>query len=199
MTLVELTVAMALMSIVLTLLALVFNNSLSVDRVVTTRVNSTAGARTAMESMTRHLRVAVTPNASTPAFVTGTATGVSFYASWVPDRAASPSPTPPVPTLFAYALDPTSHCLKEYSTPPSGSGTPPTYTWPASGTNGRCIAFGVVAVAFSYFPTGSSTAATANLASVSSVGISLTVASSAADTHPVNLVSRVSMSNLQSS
>ncbi len=199
MTLVELLVGMVLMSIVLSLLALAFNGDLKTTKVVNNRVNSTADARLAMEAITRHLRVGVTPAGMSNPFVSGKTTGtsVSFYSSWVTAREAAPAATATVPTRYTYALDPArNNCLAEWVTPAVVSGT--STTWPFTDGSRHCIANGVVTVAFSYYDTGTSISTISDLTLVDSVGVTLTVAASSSDTYPITLTDRVTLPNLGS-
>ena len=82
--LVELVVAMAVGSVLLLALGTVLAGTLRGSVSATQRVTSSAELRTALDTMSRRLRVAVVPIGQPTAFTTATSTSVSFYANLVP-------------------------------------------------------------------------------------------------------------------
>ena len=182
----ELLVAMALTSILLAALAGIFTSNLRTTSRISAKVTATADARLAVDTMSRRLRVAVAPDATQAAFTTTDPRSVTFYASLVGAAAGGVTTraVDPKPTKVEYSVVPATYsgqattCLREVLTPAVGSAAP--YTYPASGSTTRCLAYGTLnadgAPLFTYFQSGSGTAPAASRDDVRSVGASLSIA-----------------------
>ena len=105
----ELLVSMAIFGVVIAAIAAVFANSIETVRFVSTKTATTADARTAMEAMTRSLRVAIAPTGHASAIVEADADHIVFYSSL--KRATNQ--TAERATRMTYAYDPSTHCLTE--------------------------------------------------------------------------------------
>ncbi|WP_380175596.1 type II secretion system protein J [Kineococcus sp. DHX-1] len=151
LTLVETLITAALTGVVLLIVSTMTISALRTVRGVRGTTNSTADARTASQAVTKALRVAVTPDDTTPAFAQATARSVSFYSSMLRGSDVG-NVALPIPTLVSYTVDTSRNCLLETKTP-GVSGTPP--TWPASGTASTCLARGTINIdgtpIFAYF------------------------------------------------
>lgn len=186
MTLVELTVAMVLGAIALTLMSSMFVASLRHNRTVTAKTTATADARIALEGLTRDLRVAVPLSASVPAMVLAGPRRVTFYAA----RGASSATTDPLPSKVDYSVDTTKHCLRRTITPATRAANG-ALSWPAASAVSTCLARGDInndgSAIFTYYPRTttatptpaafafvSGQVATANLGSIAGVSIALT-------------------------
>lgn len=178
-TLVELLVVMVLTTVVLAAVGTVFVSTTRGVRETQVRTSTQADARTAMEAMSRSLRVAVAPprgaptgpSSSTPVagpFTSASPTSVTFYANLqrtaVSFATSGPTTAPVVranlqaPWLITFAYDSTRSCVTETRTPAvvntgSNASTVP-YTWPASSSTTKCLARTTTPPSFSYFTSG---------------------------------------------
>lgn len=162
LTLVELLVAMALTSVVLAGLGLVFASTLRTTSKITVRSDTTFDAREAVDAMSRRVRVAYPAVAGAPAFKTATPQEMSFYASingGATGISAAPSVNP-APTLVTYRLADVNHdgratkCLQETLVTARGDGASFNFSPPAA-TRSTCLAYGEIRVGpgspFRYF------------------------------------------------
>jgi prepilin-type N-terminal cleavage/methylation domain-containing protein len=191
--LVELSVAMMIAGILLSATAAAFMGAMRTVRSVNASTSSVADARTAMEAVTRTLRVAYKPAGQPSAVVSAGPTSIRFWA--LLNRTGAPTLTDPPPTLVDYAY--TGGCLTETQTV---GGTP----------RAKCLVRTTVAPTFTYFSSGAATVAGApvaplpatppDLTVVRSVQVSLTVRTPnnpAATALPV--VTRVTLQNVRGS
>lgn len=148
--LIELIIVMALLSLVMTLVATVFISSLREGQTVSAKTTSTADARIAMEALSRDLRVAISPDGTSPAISTAEPRRVTYYAA----LGASSATTDPLPSLVDFGIDTTARCLRRSITPAVLVGS--TLTWPAAGTVSTCVARGDINATggplFTYLP-----------------------------------------------
>jgi hypothetical protein len=208
-TLVEVSVTMVLGALVLTLIGSLFMSSLRQNRTVTARTMATADARIALEGLTRDLRVAIAPNASTPAMIFAGPRQVTFYAS----RGPSTATTDPRPSKVDYQIDTGAACLRRTITTAAVAGNG-TVSWPAANARSTCLARGVFnagsAQLFTYwpwsktgtpaptaFPMSGGQVSAASLDDIASVQITLTNADTANPAvKPVRLTDQVSLMNV---
>jgi hypothetical protein len=206
---IELTVAMALGGLVLACLGTVVLSLSRGTRTLTTTTSSAADLRVALEGVSRLLRVAYRPAGEPSAVVSASSTSVSFYA--LVDRTAGTNPPPPV--LVNYTYDPTTKCLRESRTAgralsavgPGGS----LYAWDATPTS-TCILRTSQSPSFDYYATGALTSTsgdpvpitvpTGGLSlrdrqSVESLTVTLGVGTQA-DVAPVTARTRVTLQNV---
>lgn len=181
----EVLVAMALTSILLAALAGVFLSDLRTTSRISAKVTATADARLAADTMSRRLRVAVAPDASSAAFETTDPRSVTFYASLVGAAAGGVTTREidPKPTRVEYTVVDTTFsgedttCLREVLTPAAGSAAP--YSFPSTGATSRCLAYGVIngdgADLLTYYQSGSGMASAVTRDDVRSVRVSLAV------------------------
>lgn len=156
--LVELLVAMALGSILLIALGTTFAGSLRTTSRATTQVSNTAEMRLGLDTVARHLRLAVSPSSASatlklPSFEAATPTSVRFYASLTTPG----SDADPAPTLVEYSV--TGTCLQEARTRPVVTATGAwSWTDPAAVRTTTCLVRGAVTgdggALFSYFGAG---------------------------------------------
>jgi type II secretory pathway component PulJ len=153
LSLVELAVAMFIASILLGGVATVFIGTLRASRTVNVKTSTGADARLASEAMSRTLKVATAPYGENSAFVSATATDMSFYA--LLNRTGSASAAEPVATLVTYAWSSAANCLYESQTPGLAISSPasggPYFTWPASARKSKCLLRTTSAPSFSYY------------------------------------------------
>ena len=196
--LVELVVAMAVGSILLTAVATVFIGTLRAVRTTTVKTATAADTRLGVEAMTRTLRVAVQPAGTDAAIVSASPTAVSFYT--LINRTGAT--TQPAPTLVEYGWDGT--CVTEAQTPPRTLTSPPAagpfYAWD-TGRASKCLFRTSVAPAFTYYADGATTTAltlgTDPLSDIQSVQIALTARDAAnADVAGVTSTVRVTLRNV---
>ena len=191
--LVELSVAMMIGAILLAATAAAFIGAMRTVRSVNASTSSVADARTAMEAVTRSLRVAYKPAGQPSAVVSAGPTGVRFWA--LLNRTGAPTLTDPPPTLVSYAY--TGGCLTETQAV-------------GATTRTKCLVRTTVAPTFTYFSTGAATVAGApaaplpatppDLTAIRSVQVSLTVKAPGeplATALPV--VTRVTLENIPAS
>ena len=141
---------MMLGAIAMVVMASVFVSALRHNQTVTAKSTSTADARIALEALTRDLRVAVPPNASTPA--------ISKRGKPVDHLLREPrsehSHAAPLPSKVDYTIDTTARCLRRTITP--GQKTAGVLSWPAAGAVTTCVARGDInsdgSTVFSYYP-----------------------------------------------
>lgn len=201
MGLVELLVSMMVGAIVLTAAAVLFTGSFESSRTTTSRVNATAEARLAMDTVARRLRVAATPGAEASAFRVANARQMTFFASL-----SVVGTNDPLPTLVDYRVQ--GDCLQETRTP--GVETAGVVTWPTSGARTQCLARGAISTdgsaLFSYYTSGVAAAPVSSLSldltarqSVQSAQVTLAVGD-ARDTavRPTRVQTRVTLANLAS-
>ena len=147
--LVEVLVAMALTSVVLLALGLVFNSTLRTTSKITVRSDTTFDAREAVDAMSRRVRVAYRALPDTSAFLTMKPDEMSFYASINGGATGivAPKAVNPAPTIVTYRLvDVTrdgraTKCLQESLVTARGDGTSFSFTPPAA-SRSMCLAYG---------------------------------------------------------
>ena len=152
--LVELTVAMTITTVLLTGVSTTFLGLLGAVRTVTVTTSTVPDLRTAAEAVMRTLRVAYQPPgmpaSQASALVTATPTALSFYA--LLNRTGADSTTQPLPMLVEYAWDGT--CFNEATTPARVLSSPPAggplYAWD-TGRRVRCLLRTAQAPSFTYF------------------------------------------------
>jgi type II secretory pathway component PulJ len=167
---VEITLAAVLGALILAASATAFIGAMRAVRSVTITTTSLADTRVAMEAVTRTLRVAYKPSTATSAVLVAQPNHVQFWA--LLNRTGSPSTVEPPATLVEYWY--AGGCLMEKQTLGATTRTKclvstsvmPTFTYYASGAS----AVGGVPVTAMPSPVAS-----ANLADIRSVGVSLTV------------------------
>ncbi len=190
-TVVELTVAAAVGSLLLAVAAAAFVGALRTVRVVDVSSSSVADARLAMEAMTRTLRVAYKPHGTPGAVLEAQPHGVRFWA--LLNRSGAPSTEEPAATLVEYGYDGT--CVTETQTRAGAvvrtclvrTALAPTFTYYASGA-GAAGSSGAV------LPAAPAVAA-ADLTEIRSIQVALTVRP-AGDTGGVPVINRVTLVNL---
>lgn len=177
MSLIELSVAMFVASILFGGIATVFIGTLRASRTVNIKTATGTDVRLATEAMSRTLRVATSPYGESAAFVSASATGMSFYA--LLNRTGAVSSTEPVATLVTYAYS--SNCLYEYQTPGSAISSPPAsgpfYSWPVSARKSKCLLQTTTAPSFTYYASytdPSTNTTTSDLTQIRNVLIQLT-------------------------
>jgi prepilin-type N-terminal cleavage/methylation domain-containing protein len=196
--LVELVVAMAIGSILLTAVATVFIGTLRAVRTTTVKTATAADTRLGVEAMTRTLRVAVQPAGTDAAIVSASPTAVTFYT--LINRTGVT--TQPAPTLVEYGWDGT--CVTEAQTPARTLTSPPAagpfYAWD-TGRRSKCLFRTSVAPQFTYYGDGSTTTeltpGTDPLSAIQSVQVALTARdASNSDVGPVTSTVRVTLRNV---
>jgi prepilin-type N-terminal cleavage/methylation domain-containing protein len=152
LTLVELSVTMAISSIVLVAVAAVFVATVDVVRSTGSQTSTSADSRIGMEAMTRSLRVGIRPDGMPSAFVTADTNHVVFYS--LLNRTGATNPTDLAPTLVEYSYDGT--CINEAQTPGTPLASPadggPYYSW-STGRTEKCLLRTTVAPTFAYYTT----------------------------------------------
>jgi len=190
-TVVELTVAAAIGSLLLAVSAAAFVGALRTVRSVDVSSSSVADARLAMEAMTRTLRVAYKPRGAPGAVLTAQPHGVRFWA--LLNRSGAASTEEPAATLVEYSYDGT--CLTETQTRAGGvvntclvrTALAPTFTYFASGA-------GAVGSSGAVLPAAPAVAAT-DLTAIRSIQVALTVRPPG-EPGGVPVVNRVTLVNL---
>jgi prepilin-type N-terminal cleavage/methylation domain-containing protein len=186
--LVELSVAMLIGSILLAATAAAFVGAMRTVRVVNTSTSSVADARLAMEAITRTLRVAYKPAGQPSAVVSAGRNGIRFWA--LLNRTGAPTLSDPPPTLVDYGWS--GNCVTETQTVGGVVRT-------------KCLVRTVVRPVFTYYSTGTATAAALpdtppDLTAVRSVQVDLKVQTPgdpSASALPV--VTRVTLQNIPAS
>ncbi len=198
MSLTELLVTMMLTMVLLAVTGTVFVSTMKTVSTSRAKLTQAQDARVSLDALTLRLRVAVPPAVGSAAFVTAAPSQVTFYASLQNGSTADPAPT-----LVDFRIDTTRRCLLQTLT--LASGTAGSYTWPAASARSSCVAYGTIASLsrlFTYFPDGTSTVAlgtagtvaAADLASIGSVAIDLTIRAGTA-ARPTSVASRVTLPN----
>jgi len=131
-TLVELLVVMTLMGLVLGLIATLVSSTLRTSSRARVAATDTSTAATSMDRLTRDLRMAIAPTASTQAFTSASDSDVTFYTALG---------TEPAPLLVRWWLD-AAGVLRRSETRPTGN-VPP-YTWSGTPNTTSIVARGVV-------------------------------------------------------
>jgi Tfp pilus assembly protein PilW len=214
--LVELTVVMAIASVLLSGLSAIFIGMLGAVRTVTVTTSTLPDLRTALEAVTRTLRVAYQPPgmpaSQASALVTATPTALSFYA--LLNRTGADSAAQPLPMLVEYWWDGT--CFNQAVTPARALSSPPAggplYAWD-TGRTVTCLLRTNQAPAFAYYPRGAIDVGGAAVASlpapaagldlqtrktVQSVQVGLT-GDVASGSHTLPLLARVTLQNIVAS
>ena len=196
--LVELVVAMAVGSILLTAVATVFIGTLRAVRMTTVKTSTAADTRLGVEAMTRTLRVAVQPAGTAAAIVSASPTSVTFYT--LINRTGVTAQ--PAPTFVEYGWNGT--CVTEAQTPARTVTNPPAagpfYAWD-TGRTSKCLFRTSVAPQFTYYGDGSTTTAltlgTDPLSAIQSIQVVLSARdSSNSDVAPVTSTVRVTLRNV---
>ena len=200
--LVELIVAMSLATVILTALVAVVIGQVRTSSQVSAKVDSTADAHLATDTLARRLRVAVPPQSSVAAFESVTPTSVTFFAS----IAAGSTPADPPPSKVTYSLVPATFsgrpttCLQERRILAVGSAPP--YTYPSSSATTSCLAHGDVnpsgGALFTFHSGTTGSAVTTDPSLIRSVGIDLELraASGTADA-TTRATTRVTLPNIR--
>jgi Tfp pilus assembly protein PilW len=152
--LIELTVVMALAAMLLTGVSTTFVGLLGAVRTVTVTTSTLPDVRTAIEAVTRTLRVAYQPPgmpaSQASALVIATPTALSFYA--LLNRTGADSTAQPLPMLVEYAWDGT--CFNEATTPARVLSSPPAsgplYAWD-TGRTAKCLLRTAQPPSFTYY------------------------------------------------
>ena len=202
----ELLVSMSIGSVLLLALGTTFAGTLRTSSVARSRVADTAEVRSALDVMSRRLRLAVRPSTGLAAFEVAEPRQVRFYASLGAGVAE------PAPTLVEYAVVsvPSGRCLQERLTTPTATANPAApWSWtPGASTRTTCLARGSVnpgsARLFRFYATGAlgapplaDTLTGSALDGIGSVELSTSVRPSPTSTVPVTSAStRVSLVNL---
>jgi len=139
---VELGVAMMIAAVLMAATAAAFIGAMRTVRSVNASTSSVADARTAMEAVTRTLRVAYKPAGQPSAVVSAGPNGVRFWA--LLNRSGGPTLTDPPPTLVDYAYS--GGCLTETQSV-------------GGATRTKCLVRTTVAPTFTYFDTGAASVA----------------------------------------
>jgi prepilin-type N-terminal cleavage/methylation domain-containing protein len=155
---VELSVAMMIGSLLLAATAAAFIGAMRTVRSVNASTSSVKDARLAMEAMTRTLRVAYKPAGQPAALVSAGPSGVRFWA--LLNRSGAPALTAPPPTLVDYSYNGT--CVTETQT---AGGT----------TTAKCLVRTSVAPTFTYFNSGADTVGGAPVTALPATPPDLTV------------------------
>jgi hypothetical protein len=169
--LVELSVAVVVASLLMACVTGVFLGGLRTIRSVDLSTSSVADARLAMETVSRTLRVAYQPPSASAAVVSATPSSLSF---WALLNGGVPSATEPAPTLVEYSYD--GRCLEQTRTRAGVTAT-------------SCLVRTARAPVFTYYPTGAldtggapaapidatPSVRTADLGSIQSVQVAVTV------------------------
>ncbi|GAA3637626.1 hypothetical protein GCM10022223_65670 [Kineosporia mesophila] len=201
-TLVELSVAMGVASILMVAIGVVFFSTLRGVTTVNTKTSTTADGRIVMEAMTRTMRVAVRPAQFDSAFVSAGTGQVSFYS--LLNRTGTPATVTPLATLVSYSYDGT--CINQTLTPPRTDSTG-NQVWD-TGAVTTCLGRTTTPPVFTYYGAGSGTTSklsatplsSNNQKLVRSIQIDLSIQDSAQPSvAPVILTDRVTLSNLQKS
>ena len=203
MTLVELLMTSLVSMVVLAAVGVLVTGTLQATSRASTQVAATAEARSALDVMTRRLRVGVRPASGASIFSSATATSVSFSAS----LSTPGTTTDPAPSTVSYSVDTGRRCLKE------------TITTAAGAVRESCLAYGTTTTpTFSYYqvakrptpdrpspspapttplPLGTSGLSSADLARVGAVEIAMSVTSGeqSRQARPVALRTRVLIAN----
>jgi prepilin-type N-terminal cleavage/methylation domain-containing protein len=160
MTLVELSVAMFVSSVLLAGIAAVFTGTLRAVETTNVRTADSADLRIGLEAVARPLRVAVQPAGEDSAVVTAQDRALSFYA--LLNRTGTDSTSQPLPTLVQFTWNPADGCLNRSLTPARSlaavSATGSIYAWD-TGTVTSCLLRTSAPPAFRYFDGATTTAA----------------------------------------
>jgi prepilin-type N-terminal cleavage/methylation domain-containing protein len=214
LTLVELVVTMAVGSIVLAAVGVVFVGVMRTVSTVNTTTNVTADARIGMESLTRGLRTAVKPKGENSAVLVAKPDEVQVYSSL--NRPGDPT-TDPIPTKVSFSWSSTTKCLnqttvKGAANTGSDNATRP-FVWTATPET-KCVLRTSSSPSFEYFTTGviatgspatavpplatpTSGLTLADRNTVVSIGMRLTVDDpSTTSDHPVPVTDRVTLPNV---
>lgn len=188
LTLVELAVAASITGILVAGIASVFTGSLEIVRTVNTKSATTSDVRTALESLTRSLRVATIPTGQTSAFVSASPTAVTFYTNL--NRTGTTNDQPPSEVTYSI----TGGCLRETRTPGVDSNSDvtvvePPFTYPTSGRVSRCVMRATGGLTLRYFTSGDEITGNTNEVAIASGGV--TAASSTADRDLLNTIRSV--------
>ena len=200
LSLVELAVATFVAGVLFAGVGAVFVGTSRAVRAVNVKTSTTADLRIGMEATSRTLRVAYRPAGEPVAITSATGSAVTFYA--LLNR--SNLTTQPLPTLVEYWHDGT--CLREAQTPARTLSTPEAdgslYAWDTGRVN-KCLLRTTTAPAFSYYTSGTATAAMTSTSTqaerltIQSVGLTLTVTDPANPTvSGVPASTRLTLSNL---
>jgi hypothetical protein len=108
----ELSVAMAVATFLMAAVCAVWVGALHTVRTMDASTSSDADARTAMEAISRTLRVAYKPDGQASAFTAASPAGVTFWA--LLNRTGAPSTTEPTPTQVSYSYS--GGCVVETQT-----------------------------------------------------------------------------------
>lgn len=209
----ELLVTMMVFGILAVIVSVVFNNTLRSVRFVSAKTSTTADTRIAMESMSRALRVALTPPGQVSAFVSVAPNSVTFYSS----LARGAGQTADLPTRVTFDYVPATGCLRETQVLAVPTGVPATPLAWTGATSSKCLIRTYTAPTFEYFddarltqadgsavvpltiPAGGLTSATSPdpLKSIASVAVSLDVQDpSVTDVRGVQARDRVTLANI---
>jgi type II secretory pathway pseudopilin PulG len=152
MTLLEVLVAIGLSGLLLGLMVPALTSTVRATRAVDATSARTAGARTALELLTRTLRTEVRPSGQPSALVSVSPSSVAGYS--LLNRTGSAQAADAVPTLVAYSFD--GQCLVETTTAGSRTTDPvtsvSTLSWTAA-PRSRCVVRTATAPGFRYFTT----------------------------------------------
>lgn len=145
--LVEVLVAVALTVVVLGIACTALISGQRASTSTVDRLQSTEGARVALEAMSRELRTAVRSGSSASAVLRATPSGVEFYAH---DRPAPPAPVGTGPTRVTYRVDAAGDLVEERVPAGSWDTASRTYAYAATPVSRRVLARGVTPEVFRY-------------------------------------------------
>lgn len=150
LSLTELLVTMMVFGILAVVLGSVFNNTMRTVRFVSAKTSTTADTRIAMESMSRALRVALTPQGQPSAFVSAGPNSVTFYSS----LARGAGQTADLPTRVTFDYVAATGCLRQTQVLAVPTGVPATpLAWTGASTS-TCLIRTYTAPTFDYFDDG---------------------------------------------
>lgn len=209
----ELLVTMMVFSVLAIVVSAVFSNTVRSVRFVSAKTSTTADTRIAMESMSRALRVALTPQGQVAAFVSIGPNSVTFYSS----LARGVGQTAELPTQVTFDYVPATGCLRQTQVLAVPTGLPATPLAWTGASSSKCLIRTYTAPTFEYFddarltqadgsavvpltvPAGGLTSATSPdpLKSIVSVQVSLNVQDpSITDVRGVQARDRVTLTNI---
>jgi Tfp pilus assembly protein PilW len=208
LTLAELTVAMAITSILLAAIATVTMSTLKAARTVNVKTSTAADARIGLETLSRTLRAANIPPGETAAITLATPTTVTFY-SQINRSTALVVGGVVIPTKIEYYQS--GNCLWEAQTParklsaPSSTGS--LFAWDTGRTQKCVLRTTSQSNLFAYYPSAAlnSTAivvptaglTTAGIATVQSIQITMTVVDPGnATVSGTPIITRVTLDNI---
>ncbi len=115
-TLVELLMTSLVSMIVVAAVGVVFTGTLKATSRTSTQMTATAEARSALDVITRRVRVGVRPLSGASIFSSATATSMTFSASLTTPGTT----TDPAPSTVSYSVDAARRCIKETLAPATG-------------------------------------------------------------------------------